>query len=275
VNSFNWLANYNLSRFNAMSPDQDASLVNVSDNADPTRFYGPTNLDRTAMFSTAGTITFPTDFQVTFLARINSRLPATLTIPLTCNCPAEIFLTDVTGDGSGGDILPGTNLGSYGRGVSPGSLNRTIANFNSKTAGNITPAGQALVNANLVTATQLAELGATTPTLPAAPAGQVGLDYFLADDIRLSWPIKMGKLLHIPDSFQLLPTVDIFNLVNKPNFDPPSGLNTSSLRGSLDGTAGSVNGTTYAQRTNRYGLGSGAFSQGIPRALQFGLRLDF
>jgi len=275
VKSLNWLANYNLSRFNAMSSDQDASLVNVADNANPTRFYGPTNLDRTAMFSTAGTVIFPTDFQVTFLARINSRLPATLTLPITCDCPAEIFLTDVTGDGSGGDVLPGTNLGSYGRSISPGSLNRTIASFNSKTAGTITPAGQALVNANLVTATQLAQLGATIPTLPSAPAGQVGLDYFLADDIRLSWPIKPARLLHIPESFQLLPTVDIFNLVNKPNFDPPTGLNTSSLRGSLDGTPGSVNGTTYAQRTNRYGLGSGAFSQGIPRALQFGLRLDF
>ncbi len=275
VNSFSWQANYNLSRFNAMSSDQDASLVNVADNANPTRYYGPTNLDRTSMFSTAGTVIFPTKFQITFLARINSRLPATLTVPLTCDCPAEIFLTDLTGDGSGGDVLPGTNLGSYGRSVSPGQLNSKIAQFNNKSAGTVTPAGQALVTANLVSQSQLTQLGATVPHIPSAPAGQVGLDYFLADDIRLSWPIKPGKLLHLPESFQLQPTVDIFNLVNKPNFDPPSGLNTSSLRGSLDGTPGSVNGTTYLQRTNRYGLGSGAFSQGIPRALQFGLRLDF
>jgi len=81
--------------------------------------------------------------------------------------------------------------------------------------------------------------------------------------------------VHLGEHFQLLPTVDIFNFVNKPNFDPPTGLNTSALRGSLDGTPGSVNGTTYADRTNRYGLGSGAFSQGIPRALQFGLRVEF
>jgi Carboxypeptidase regulatory-like domain len=275
VNSVNWQANYNLSRFNAMSPDQDASLVNTYDNANPGRYYGPTNLDRTAMFSTAGTVIFPTNFQITFLSRINSRLPATLTLPITCDCPAEIFLTDLTGDGSGGDVLPGTNTGSFGRGIKPGQLNSTITHFNSQTAGTLTPAGQALVSANLVTASQLRALGATVPTIPLAPAGEVGLDYFLADDIRLSWPIRGGKLLHIPDSFQLLPTVEIFNLVNKPNFDPPNGLNTSTLRGSLDGTAGSVNGTTYAERTNRYGLGSGVFSQGIPRALQFGLRLDF
>ena len=275
INKFSWQANYNLSRFNAMSPDQDASLANVADNANPTKYYGPTNLDRTHMFSTAGTITLPTNFQITFLARINSRLPATLTLPITCDCPAEIFLTDISGDGSGGDVLPGTNLGSYGRKVSPGQLNSTISHFNSKYSGTLTPAGQALVAANLMTTSQITKLGGVIPTLPLAPAGQVGLDYFLADDVRLEWPIKFGKWLHLPESYQLLPAVDIFNIVNKPNFDPPTGLNTSALRGSLDGSVGSVNGTTYSQRTNRYGLGSGVFSQGIPRALQFGLRMEF
>ena len=113
------------------------------------------------------------------------------------------------------------------------------------------------------------------PKLPLAPQGEVALDYFLANDLRVSWPLKPGKLLHMPESLAVLPTVEIFNVVNKANFDPPTGLNTSTLRGSLDGTPGSVNGTTYWERTNRYGLGSGVFSQGIPRAVQFGLRVDF
>jgi len=90
IRGLSWQAGYNLSRFNAMSSDQDASLVNVADNANPTGYYGPTNLDRTHMFSFAGTVTLPTSFQVTFLSRINSRLPATLTLPITCNCPASI-----------------------------------------------------------------------------------------------------------------------------------------------------------------------------------------
>lgn len=276
IRGLSWQAGYNLSRFNAMSSDQDASLVNVADNASPNAYYGPTNLDRTHMFSFAGTVTLPTGFQVALLSRINSRLPATLTLPISCNCPAEIFRTDMTGDGSGGDVLPGTNLGSYGRSISsPSKLNQKIFEFNSKSGGSLTPAGNALVAAKLMTAGQMTALGATVPTLPLAPAGQVGLDYFLADDVRFSWPIPVGRLVHLGERFQLLPTVDIFNFVNKPNFDPPTGLNTTSLRGSLDGTPGTVNGTTYADRTNRYGLGSGAFSQGIPRALQFGLRMDF
>lgn len=274
VKSLSWLANYNLSRFNAMSSDQDASLVNVADNAQPNKYYGPTDLDRTHMISVSGTLTLPIGLELTVLSRINSRLPVTLTQPLACSCAAEIFLTDTTGDGSGGDVLPGTNLGAFGRSVHPGDLNKVISQFNQSTAAKLTPAGNALVGAGLVTPNQMQALGAIVPRIPLAPAGQVGLDYFLADDFRLAWPLPVGRRFGF-DTLQLLPTVDVFNLVNKPNFDPPTGLNTSTLRGSLDGSVGSVNGTTYANRTNRYGLGSGSFSQGIPRALQFGLRMNF
>jgi hypothetical protein len=109
------------------------------------------------------------------------------------------------------------------------------------------------------------------PSIPPAPAGQVGLDRFVADDVRVSWPFHVGHW----ERLSLTPSVDIFNLFNVANFDPPNGLNTATLRGALSGTPGSLNGTTAAERTNRYGLGSGVFSQGIARAIQFGLRLDF
>jgi hypothetical protein len=271
VTSLNWAVNYNLSRFNAMSPDQDASLVNVADNINLNRFYGPNNLDRTHMVSLSGTAQFRGGLQLSWLSRIYSALPATLTLPVTCACPAEIFLTDLTGDGSGGDVLPGTNLGSFGHGVNTGNLNRMISNFNANTAGKLTPAGQALVNAGLLTATQMQQLGAVIPSIPLAPKGEVGLDNFIANDLRISWPFHVGHW----ERLNLVPSVDIFNVVNKANFDPPTGLNTSTLRGALSGTPGSLNGTTYAERTNRYGLGSGVFSQGIARALQFGLRIEF
>jgi hypothetical protein len=47
------------------------------------------------------------------------------------------------------------------------------------------------------------------------------------------------------------------------------------LSSSLNAAAGSLNGTTPRNRANRYGLGSGSFAPGIPRALQFGIRVDF
>jgi hypothetical protein len=271
LKSLNWSAGYSLSRFNAMSSDQDASLVNVADNINLHRYYGPNNLDRTHMLTLSGTAQFRGGFEISWLSRVYSALPATLTVPVSCACPAEIFLTDLTGDGSGGDVLPGTNLGSFGHSVNARNLNNLISHFNSATAGTLTPASQALVGAGLFTSTQLAQLLAVVPTIPLAPQGEVGLDNFIANDVRFSWPVHVPRFERV----RLIPTIDIFNVVNKANFDPPNGLNTSTLRGALSGTPGSINGTTYAERTNRYGLGSGAFSQGIPRAVQFGLRIDF
>ena len=50
----------------------------------------------------------------------------------------------------------------------------------------------------------------------------------------------------------------------------------SVLSGILNGTAGSVNGTSATDRsTNRIGPGSGLFTLGAPRQIQFGVRLTF
>src|SRR5262249_23396501 len=166
VKTFNWNVNYSLSRFDATSSDQDASLVNVADNIQTDKFYGPTNLDRTHMISLSGSAQFKGGLQLSWLSRIYSALPATLTVPVTCACPAEIFLTELTGDGSGGDVLPGTNLGSFGHGVNTRNLNQLISGFNSNSAGKLTPAGQALVSSGLFTEAQLQQLGATVPSIP-------------------------------------------------------------------------------------------------------------
>jgi hypothetical protein len=65
--------------------------------------------------------------------------------------------------------------------------------------------------------------------------------------------------------------VEIFNIFNVANYDTPGG----RLGSFLDGASGSINGTTPGLRRNRYGLGSGSFAPGIPRAFQFGIRVDF
>ena len=106
----------------------------------------------------------------------------------------------------------------------------------------------------------------------------VFLHHFVADDIRLSYPIHLGKLWRrFGEQITLEPTLDIYNVANKANFDPPAGFITSPLRGVLDGSAGAVNGATASTRpsADRYGLGTGVFSQGVPRALEIGLRLSF
>jgi hypothetical protein len=70
---------------------------------------------------------------------------------------------------------------------------------------------------------------------------------------------------------RIQPMIEVFNLFNFANFDPPG----ARLGAFLDGSPGSINGTTPGLRNNRYGLGSGSFAPGIPRSFQLGLRLEF
>jgi hypothetical protein len=276
VRQLSWQAVYNLSRFNSTEPDQDVVFgQNGRDNLNPLHYFGPNALDRTHMFTFASTFEFIGGLRLSLTTRIYSALPATLTIP-SCACAADIFQSDVTGDGTGGDVLPGTNVGSFGRSVKAGDLKNRISTFNSNVAGTFTPAGQALVQAGIFTPAQMQALSATIQPIKLAPVGQVGLDNFIADDLRLSYAFRLLHLWHgFGEQSILEPTVDVYNVVNKANFDPPGGFITAPLRGILDGTAGSANGTTYSQRINRYGLGSGVFSQGVPRAFEIGMRLTF
>jgi hypothetical protein len=68
------------------------------------------------------------------------------------------------------------------------------------------------------------------------------------------------------------PSAGYFNLFNFPNFDLPG----KALNGLLTGAAGQINGTTReAHNVNRVGVGTGVYSLGAPRQVEFGLRLTF
>ena len=274
VKRLNTTVSYALSRYKNTvgNPNGDQDFVNTAvDNRNPTSFFGPSALDRTSQLSFGTILEFPKALQVSFVGHFSSGLPRTLTLPQGCGA-AEIFCTDVTGDGTVGDLLPGTNIGAFGRGLSAGDINGAISNYNSTQAGTLTPAGQALVTSGLMTQAQLVALGGTLPTLALAPAGQVGTDYLKTFDAKLAWPIKIRERLSIEPSFSA------FNLFNFANFDQPGG---NVLNGELNGQAGSVNGTTKqgtdpsTARANRILLGTGTFAFGAPRILEFGLRVTF
>ncbi len=62
------------------------------------------------------------------------------------------------------------------------------------------------------------------------------------------------------------------NLFNFTYYDLPPNI----LTGLLTGNPGSINGTTQANCiTNRVGLGTGVFVLGAPRAIEFGMRIEF
>jgi len=196
---------------------------------------------------------------------------------------ADIFTSDLNGDGTVGDPLAGTNRGSFDRSFGVGGLNKLIDKFNANFTGTLTPAGQALVDSGLFTETQLKQLGAvitgyqTDPithvilkdpiTGLALPAGvpnvssnQKNNPLFYTTDIRLSWNWKYKERLTVT------PMVDCFNIFNKTNTEGP-------LAGDLSGAPGTISGTPAY--FTRVGAGSGSFSSGQPRAFQFGIRVSF
>src|SRR6202022_1270846 len=126
-----------------------------------------------------------------------------------------------------------------------GGLTPVNNDYNSQTALTLAPAGQALGSAGLFTSAQLQELRAAAPIIATAPAGHVGLDNFVADDIRLSYPVHLGKLWRrFGEQITPYAPLGIYYGANKANPDPPAGFITSPLRGVLDGSAGAVNGAT-------------------------------
>jgi hypothetical protein len=268
--SMSWGVSYALSRFEATQADQAFASGVVNNNDCLTCLFGPVNVDRTHQLTINSLVELPLGLRWCTIARIGTGVPVTLRLNQTVGGSGEIFLTDINGDGRGGDVFPDTNLGAFGRTIKGADeLNDAIIAFNQNFAGTLTPAGKELVKAGLLTESQLKALGATIPEIPLAPSDQVSIDSFLTADFRIS------KMFRIKERVQIEPSADIFNVFNIANFDPPPGITTGPLSGRLSGNPGTVNGTSPGARTNKFGLGAGAFSPGIPRSFQFGLRVTF
>jgi hypothetical protein len=267
VRGANFQVSYALGRFNSMAADQDF-VNNAFDFRNPTKYYGPNSLDRTSQLSFGGSFDlFQKGPSLSFVGHIFSPLNQNMLIEDQGRA-GEIFHTDLTGDGTTGDVLPGTNLGAFGRSVNAGSINNVISAYNSTYGGKLTPAGQALVNAGLFTEAQLVALGATADLVPLAPAGQVDNGWLKTMDLKVGWPVRIGE------RFTIEPSVAFFNVFNFANFDSP----TNQMTPTLSGAGGSINGTTsnpIVRNANRIGIGTGVNSVGSPRAVEFGLRLTF
>jgi hypothetical protein len=187
-------------------------------------------------------------------------------VPNTNLGPGEIFRTDFTGDGTVQDLLPGTHVGNFDRGINASNINTVITKYNDTYANQPTPAGQLLIQNGLFTLKQLQQLGALAPVVPLAPPGEVNLSWLRAFDLKTSWSYAIHERLN------LQPSVGIYNLFNFANFDLPGNM----LNGLLTGAAGQINGTNrQAHNVSRVGVGTGVYSLGAPRQIEFGLRLTF
>jgi hypothetical protein len=281
------ISSYALSRFKSLGFDQDNGTGAIDDN-NPLRFIGPNGLDRTHQVSVGSVIDLPWTTRIALATHWYTALPNTLSLP----SGGDIFTTDVDGDGNAGDVVPGSNVGSFGRSIKLKDLNKFIANYNNTSAGKLTPAGQALVSAGLFTQAQLTAIGAVTPPIQPAPNGEVGISPLFTFDIHAAWELKLNRLIHaLPEPVILEPQIAIFNLFNFHNYDPVGNV----LGGVLDGGPGDANGTTAHDQpgcsngatildsskcTGRRnlitpGTASGVNWYAVPRQAEIGVKLTF
>jgi len=274
----NFTASYSLSSFQntgggvradanvtAAAGDQDF-IVPALNNANVNSYFGPSTLDRTHQISFGGYMDLKYGFQIGLMAHFYSPLSSTLTVPNTGTGSGEIFRTDFQGSGVTQDPLPGTHVGNFDRGISASNINSVISNYNATVAGQPTPAGNVLIQNGLMTAAQLAALGGVAPVLPLAPPDQVNLAWLRAMDTTIAWTYT------IKERFTIKPSVGLFNVANFVNFDLPE----SMMSGLLSGGTGTINGTNYnGHFVNRVGVGTGVYTLGSPRQIEFSLKLTF
>lgn len=274
IKGSNFEVSYTLSRFiTSGGSDQNFTPV-VVDSNHPLAFAGPGGTDRTHQLSYGGTFGWIGDIQTSIIGHYYSALPTTLYIDTLGNSTGEIFHSDLTGDGTTGDILPGYKAGAFMRSVKPKDLPSVVANYNANSAGRLTPAGQTLVANGLFTASQLVALGAVTPNVAQPPTGSVGNGSLRTFDITLARAFKLARL---GESFSIEPSISAFNAFNFSNFGTLGGnLANFQQSGTANGTDGSYSDNDPLGRNAlRVGNGSGVFSQGASRMLEYGLKINF
>lgn len=257
--------------------DQDF-VIGAADYNKPNRYFGDSLLDRRHQVSFGGYGDLPYRFRLGMIAHFYSPLSSAIVIPNNSLGNGEIFRSDFTGDGTTQDPMPGTKLGAFDRAYNARTLGGLINAYNNNYGNQPTPAGQLLVENNLMTLTQLqatvtkkdgtkAPFGGVAPTISAPPSDQQNFPWLRAFDANVQWSYRALE------RFSITPSVGVFNLFNFANFDLPP----ATMSGIVSGTPGAINGTGKADQNQalRVGNGTGVYGLGAARQVEFGLRVDF
>jgi hypothetical protein len=241
----------------------------------PTQYIGFGGSDNRHNISFGGAATVVHGPQIAVIGHFRSATPSNLTLDNTAGSTAQIFMTDVTGDGTIGDLAPGTNPGAFMRSIHGGDLKKFINNYNNTSAGRLTPAGTALVNSGLFTSGELSHLGGVQQPIYDGFSSVFQNPMFKAIDASLSYPIH---LKFISEAATLVPKISMYNVANFANWGgTTTTLINQSDAGSGAGASGYVNGDNGFAFKNqtRVGRGSGTFDQGGPRSTEFQLTFNF
>ena len=283
--SSNFQASYSLSRIvNPISPGTSNNSSDQFFNSlpfdfdDPNTYIGRSTLDHTNELSFGGSLAVKYGLNVGLIGHFFSAAPTSLTLDNSSGASGEIFRTDVTGDGTTGDLVPGTLPGDYMHRIKGAGLNKLINNYNATRAGLPTPAGQALISAGLLTLGQLQALNGVQQQIATAPTTPLQNPAFRAFDANVSYPIRLSR---VREGLSIVPGVAMYNVANLSNFGRLNGqlANTVTANGSVGTVASFLNGPNTpavqdgsAVRTQR---GSGTFDSGAPRSTEFSLKVNF
>lgn len=288
ITSSNLQISYTLSRIvtsvGGGTQDQFFAGARAVDNDNPNAIMGRNSIDHSNELSLGGSLGVKYGLQVAFIGHFYSAPPTTLRLDTGGTSAGQIFQTDLDGDGQTGDLLPGTLPGSYMHSVKGAGLNKLISRYNAQSAGQLTPAGQALVNAGLFTQQQLSALNAVQQPLGLGSNNPLNTPMFRDFGLNASYPIKLGKF---HEGLTITPGVAMYNVFNMGNFggysgtvlnaadDSPASQAAGLTQGYLNGNNTTAPGGAPVLNSYRVQRGSGTFDAGGPRSTEFQLKIAF
>jgi hypothetical protein len=125
-NRYQFTGSYALSRLRGFDYDRDLN--------DPFAFRGFGNGDRLHRFTLSGVADLPLGLRAGLIVSFESGAPFSATIPGTTE-------SDLNGDGTNNDFLPGTGFNSINRDISVSDLRRLVDQYNTQFAGKPAPRG--------------------------------------------------------------------------------------------------------------------------------------
>src|SRR5262249_19661473 len=190
--------------------------------------YGPLPTDLRHILNLSGLVDLPRRFQVSFSVSAYSRPPFS----------AYVGGVDFNGDGTQNDLLPGTRVNQFNRGLGKDDLARLVERYNKQYCDIIVaPADRACK----------VTLGGQTAPYLTLPSNYAFNHSFFTQDLRLSRTFLLDG-----ERVRLVLLGEVFNLFNTANLVQYSG---------------NLNDASFGQPSAR---SSQVFGSGGPRAFQFG-----
>ena len=172
-------------------------------NDDWSENHGPLPTDYRHVLNVAGSLSLPWRLDLSFNLSATGRAPFS----------AYVAGMDFNGDGTVNDLLPGTRVNEFNRGLGRGDLVGLVEAYNDTYAGRLTAGGQP----------------APFVTLP---------DDFAFNDRFFTLDVRIGRAVDLGSSLRLTAFVDVFNVLDTVNYTGYSGNLASPAFGQPGGRIG-------------------------------------